>query len=293
MSAPVTPRPSLPMEALAEAKDIDDVLRNIEQIIDWSINAESHLGYFAVIYKRVTLAVREAIKKGEFEDGQRIEQLDVAFAQRYFNALNAYFHPGEYQGLTLPWEVAFVGDQNRQAIILQHTMTAFNAHISFDLGLACLTIAPNSLDTLENDFDRVNALLCSQIPGMLAVVQQLSPELRWARRLIPDEVGVFKRLVMKLREGAWLFAIYMAMNPDNARAKRVNQASWTAALGSWYMQPTPRWTPFPMLVGAVAKHESRNVVANIRALERLKDAPDALDKSCLPDPKSGKSGKSG
>ena len=72
---------------------------------------ESHIGYFAALYRRVTLGIREAIIKGEFDDGRRIEQLDVAFARRYFNALNAYFDPAVYHGLTLPWEVSFAGDQ--------------------------------------------------------------------------------------------------------------------------------------------------------------------------------------
>jgi hypothetical protein len=267
MSAPVPARPPLPLGRLEEAKNVDDVLRNVDQIVDWSIKAESHLGYFAVVYKRVTLAIREAINDGQFDDGRRIAQLDVAFAQRYFNALNAYFYPTEYRGLTLPWEVAFVGDQDGQAIILQHLMTAFNAHISFDLGMACFTIAASSLDTLQNDFNRVNALLCSQIPGILKVVDQLSPDLRWARWLIPDDVGVLKGMLTKLRKGAWLFAIYMAMHPQNARQKTVHQEAWTAELGSWYLQPSERWTPFPRLVRAVAKHESRNVADNIRALE--------------------------
>ena len=135
------------MERLAEPTTIDDVVRNIEQIIDWSIKAQSTIGYFACLYKRVTVAIREAIKEGEFDDGRRVEQLDVAFARRYFNALNAYFYPDEYQGLTLPWEVAFVGDQDGQAIILQHMMTGLNAHITFDLGLAVLAIAADSLQT--------------------------------------------------------------------------------------------------------------------------------------------------
>ena len=63
-------------------------------------------------------------------------------------------------GLTLPWEVAFVGDQDDQAIILQHMMAGLNAHITFDLGLAVLTVAANSLDSLEDDYDRVNTVLC-------------------------------------------------------------------------------------------------------------------------------------
>jgi Family of unknown function (DUF5995) len=281
MSAAVTPSPPLQLARLAEAKNVDDVLRNVDQIVDWSINAESHLGYFAVIYKRVTLAIREAINDGQFDDGHRIAQLDVAFAQRYFNALNAYFYPNEYRGLTLPWEVAFVGAQDGQTIILQHMMTAFNAHISFDLGMACFTIAANSLDTLENDFNRVNALLCSQIPGIVAVLQRLSPELRWTRRLIPDELGVLNRVLMKLRKGAWLFAIYMALHPENAKQKRVNHAASTAALGAWYLQPPAQLTPFRALVRAVAKHESRNVADNIRALAGITNTPDKLDKAYL------------
>jgi uncharacterized protein DUF5995 len=279
---PPVPNKPLPYLArLEEPETIDDVLRNIDQIIDWAIKAESHIGYFAVLYKRVTLAIRGAINEGVFDDGHRIEELDVAFARRYFNALNAYFYPDECQGLTLPWGVAFVGDQDDQAIILQHMMAGLNAHITFDLGLAVLAIAANSLDSLENDFNRVNAVLCSQIPGILKVVDQLSPDLRWARWLIPDEVGVLKEALTKLRRGAWLFAIYMAMHPPNASEKAVHQEAWTAALGSWYLQPSARWTPFPRLVRAVAKHESRDVAGNIRALEGISNRPDKLDEAYL------------
>jgi len=279
--SPARPRQPFPLERLEEPDTIDDVLRNIDQIIDWSINAQSNIGYFAVLYKRVTVAIREAINDGVFDDGHRIEQLDVVFAHRYFNALNAYFYPDEYQGPTLPWEVAFVGDQNDQAIILQHMMTGLNAHITFDLGLAVLAIAANSLDKLENDFNRVNALLCSQIPGILGVVEQLSPEFRWIRRVLPNEVALLKRMVTKLRRSAWYFAIYMALHPENAREKRVNQESWTAAMGAWYLQPPTRFTPFPMLVRAIAKRESRDVAANLRALATIKNTPEKLDKSYL------------
>jgi Family of unknown function (DUF5995) len=274
-------KPPSYLAPLEVANSVDDVLRNVHQIISWSIDAESHLGYFAVIYKRVTLAIRKAINDGQFDDGQRVAQLDVAFAQRYFDSLNAYFHPNEYRGLTLPWEVAFVGDQDGQAIILQHMMTAFNAHISFDLGMACYAIAGNSLDTLENDFNRVNALLCSQMPGMVAELQRLSPELRWMRRLIPDELGVFDRVLTKLREGAWSFATYMALHPENAEQKQMHQVATTAALGAWYLQPPARLTPLSALLRGVAKHESRNVADNIRALEEISNTPDKLDEAYL------------
>ncbi len=283
MSAPVTPSPPLPLHRHEQPDTIDDVVRNIDQILDWSINAQSNIGYFATLYKRVTVAIRDAINDGVFDDGRRMEELDVVFARRYFNALNAYFHPNEYQRPTLPWEVAFVGDQNDQAIILQHMMTGLNAHITFDLGLAVLVVAANSLDKLENDFNRVNALLCSQIPGILGVVEQLSPEFRVIRRVLPNkvEVALLKRMITKLRRSAWYFAIYMDLHPESARERRVNQASWTAAMGAWYLQPPARLTPFPVLVRAIAKRESRDVPGNLRALETIKNTPEKLDKSYL------------
>ena len=281
MSTTVTPRPPLQMARLEEPKTLDDSVRGIDQVVDWAIKAESHIGYFAALYKRITLAIQDAITEGVFDDGDRIGQLGIVFSQRYFKSLNAYFYPDECQGLTLPWEVSFVGDQNHKAIMLQHMMAGLNAHITFDLGLATLAIAGNSLDTLENDFNRVNALLCSQIPGILDVVQQLSPDLGLIRRLIPDEVGLLKRVLTKLRRGAWLFAIYMATHPQNGREKTVNHEAWTAAVGSWYLQPSARWTLFPVLVRVIAKHESRDVAVNIRALEGITNTPEKLNKAYL------------
>ena len=281
MSTTVTPRPPLQMARLEEPKTLDDSVRGIDQVVDWAIKAESHIGYFAALYKRITLAIQDAITEGVFDDGDRVGQLGIVFSQRYFKSLNAYFYPDECQGLTLPWEVSFVGDQNHKAIMLQHMMAGLNAHITFDLGLATLAIAGNSLDTLENDFNRVNALLCSQIPGILDVVQQLSPDLRLIRRLIPDEVGLLKRVLTKLRRGAWLFAIYMAKHPQNGREKTVNHEAWTAAVGSWYLQPSARWTLFPVLVRVIAKHESRDVAVNIRALEGITNTPEKLNKAYL------------
>lgn len=281
MSVPVPPHSPLQLARLEEPETISDVLRNIDQIIAWSIEAESHIGYFAALYRRTTLAIRDAINDGVFDDAKRMEQLDVAFARRYFNALNAYFYPDDYQGLTLPWEVAFVGDQDDQAIILQHMLAGLNAHITYDLGLAVLAVAADSLNELSDDYNRVNGLLCSQVPGLFKVVQQLSPDFRRTRWLIPDEVDVVQVALRRLRKGAWLFAIYLAMHPQNAREKTVHQAAWTATLGSWYLQPSAWWSPFPSLVRSIAKHESDDVAANIQALKDISKRPDKLDEAYL------------
>lgn len=279
MPARVTASPTRTLHRLEEPKTIDDVVRNLDQIIEWSIKAESHIGYFTVIYKRVTVAIREAINEGVFDHGSVIEQLDVAFGRRYFNALNAYFHSDTFKGLTLPWAVALSGDQDDQAIILQYMLAGLNAHITFDLGLGLVEVAPNSLDTLTGDYRRVGDLLCAQIPGIVKVVDELSPDLRLIRWLLPDEIGLLKDALTKLREGAWLFAIYMATHPQKAKAKAWNQEAWTAALSSWYLQPTELWTPLPRLIRAVAKHESDDVANNIRAFEDVSKSPAKLNEA--------------
>ena len=75
-----------PLAAIPAVTTIDEVIEVLQSIIEWSIRAESRLGYFAALYKRITIAVGVAIEQGAFEDGPRMERFDVAFAVRYFDA---------------------------------------------------------------------------------------------------------------------------------------------------------------------------------------------------------------
>ena len=75
---------------LERANDVDDVVRNLNQIIDWATAEQSTIGYFAVLYKRSTMAIRDAIDRDLFENSALMAEFDVVFAQRYFDALNAY-----------------------------------------------------------------------------------------------------------------------------------------------------------------------------------------------------------
>lgn len=271
-AVPPSGRPALPR--LPDPTSIDDVIANLEVIIAWAIGARSTVGYFAALYKRVTVAIRKAVDDGMFDDGPRMQRFDVLFAGRYFTALNAYFHPGRSGGPTLPWQVAFVGDRDPQPIIVQQMLTAINAHIGFDLGIAAATVAPTDLDSLAADFNRVNALLAGQIPGMLDVIGKLSPELRETRWLIPNETWLIKQLLVKFRTAAWDFATEIVEDPADAAVIELNHAAWMAALGAWYLHPPARLALFPILVGVIGKRESRDVSANIKALAGITDKPD-------------------
>ncbi len=72
---------------------IDDVIRRLDQIVINAITEPSRLGYFAALYNRVTMAVRDGIRAGAFDDNVRMARLDVVFANRYIDAYERH-HAG-------------------------------------------------------------------------------------------------------------------------------------------------------------------------------------------------------
>ena len=53
-----------PLPPIPPVTKIDEVVEAIQSIVDWSISTSSRLGYFAALYKRITIAVRTALHKG-------------------------------------------------------------------------------------------------------------------------------------------------------------------------------------------------------------------------------------
>ena len=51
-----------PLPPIPPVTKIDEVVDAIQSIVDWSIGASSRLGYFAALYKRITIAVRTALE---------------------------------------------------------------------------------------------------------------------------------------------------------------------------------------------------------------------------------------
>ena len=71
---------------LQQIQTIDEVISALEIIITDSEQNNDPAGYFAALYKKVAIRVKEGIASGYFDDGPRMEQLDVVFAKRYLHA---------------------------------------------------------------------------------------------------------------------------------------------------------------------------------------------------------------
>src|SRR5437660_8124355 len=159
---------------------IDEVLAELDQIIHWARDNRSRLGFFATLYRNVTIKVKEGIAAGLFQDGARMEKLDVIFANRYLSALESY-RRGE--SLSKCWLTAFKLADLSRPIILQHLLIGMNAHINFDLEIAAQAVAPGSeLASLEKDFDTINAILSGMVAKVRADVEEVSPWIKFLDR---------------------------------------------------------------------------------------------------------------
>jgi hypothetical protein len=161
------------MNQTVTRQSVNDILIQMDLVIERCIRERSKLGYFAVLYRSVTVQVRDAIKANHFEDGERMERLVVCFANRYLEAINKFWL-GEKPSLS--WSEAFRSASLRSPVILQHLMLGINAHINLDLAIASAQTAPGPLlPELKNDFQKIMDLLGQMIDSVEERIEKVSP----------------------------------------------------------------------------------------------------------------------
>lgn len=101
--------------SMSNARTIDEVLDRLDSIIQSSIENGSRMGYFAAMYRMVTAQVKEGILNGRFEDGPRMERLDVRFANRFLDAYDAYSRKDK---CSLCWRIAFDAAERKEPLVL-------------------------------------------------------------------------------------------------------------------------------------------------------------------------------
>ena len=194
------------------ATSIDEVITLLEQIIQASKTNASPLGYFAGLYQKVTINVKEKLGTGYFENDERMEKLDVVFASRY---LEAYFNYQNELPITTSWKVAFESSKQQQLIVLQHLLLGMNAHINLDLGIAAAQVStPTDIETLQGDFNQINDILGSLIDEVATDLATIWPFLIWILKKLRGAEDFLINFSMTIaRNGAWKFAKKLAQTP--------------------------------------------------------------------------------
>jgi hypothetical protein len=224
-------------QAIMAITTIDEVIAQLDDIIATARSEKSRLGFFAALYRNVTIKVKEGIQQGLFEDGPRMERLDVTFASRYLSALNS-FRAGQQPSKC--WLVAFEAANTWRPIILQHLLLGMNAHINFDLGIAAAQIAPgDQLPGLEHDFNQINSILAGMVQRVRANVDQLSPWINLLDHIDPKaDTAIINFSLGKARANAWSVATELAPLTEaqlSIQLEVMDTSVW--ALGQLIWQP--------------------------------------------------------
>lgn len=183
---------------------IDEMIQQLEHLIAECIATNDRIGYFAALYHKVTVRVKEGILNNEFENGPRMERLDVLFANRYLTAVQQYRNG---QTPTGSWQAAFDSCRKRSTLVLQHLLLGMNAHINLDLGIAAVEAAqPNDLRSIRNDFNNINNIIGSLIFEVMTEINRVSPLLSLFGFHATNESILIQFSITNARDGAWSFA---------------------------------------------------------------------------------------
>lgn len=192
---------------------IEDVIKALDAIIINAKEENSPLGYFAALYREVTIKVKNAIEGKDpnitFQDNARMEQLDVIFASRY---IEAYYEYKAKKATTESWHAAFMLSEKFWPIVLQHLLIGMNAHINLDLGIAAAQVMKGkNINDLETDFNKINELLASLVGEVESDLSRIWPTLKkilkWTQSFDDFLINFSMK---KARESAWEFAVALS-----------------------------------------------------------------------------------
>jgi len=186
---------------------VDRVIWRLNDILEWASDTNSRIGYFAAVYRRVTVTIRGDIAAGSFADGARVAEFDVRFAQRFFDALDQH-RSGEAP--TESWRLAFEASDRRDLSVIQHLFLGINAHIRLDLGVVASIVAPGPLIAeLRADFGAINAILVRLLPRTSREMHRVSP----LAPLVPADPFAQQLIALwihQVRSDAWRLAEELA-----------------------------------------------------------------------------------
>lgn len=222
--------------------NIDEVITLLDEIIEAECAQNSCMAYFPILYRKVTVRIKEGIHNNEFENNQRMEKLDVLFANRY---IDAYACAQKNHPYTKSWLTAFNAAKTSKYLIMQHLLLGINAHINLDLGIAVAETVndENELADFENDFNKINEILASMVANIESKIISVSPLFGLLDKLGKGREDKLVNFSINIaRDGAWLFAnqYFFSPNKDESIKKRdqsiANLASKLITHKSWLLR---------------------------------------------------------
>lgn len=233
----------------SKATQLSDVRERIGEILDYFRQRENPLGYFAALYTKVAQQIEENVKKGVFDDKDRLERLDVTFVNYYIHAMNC-----AVSGEPAPahWQLAIDAAKKPEALVLEHLFLAMNAHINYDLSNAVHdAVSPQEIISFKPDFMRVNQILFSLLDNVQEDVARFVQPLQWYLRFgqkLDDHLISF--IMKQMRTDAFGFACILSLcqHDDQLQEENAARMEEVVNVGKKVLAP-PKWWMKALLVG--------------------------------------------
>ncbi|MET7567348.1 DUF5995 family protein [Streptomyces sp. NPDC005492] len=211
------------------AQNIDEVVDGLADIVREAARTGDRIGYFAALYRQVTVEIRKAIHEGRFEDGPRMDRFDTLFGNRYFEAHDAWRR--DRSGPRC-WRETFGLLDDSDTVIVQHLILGVNAHINLDLAVATARTSPGEdIQALRHDFLLINDILARVVLAVQDSVDALSPLLS-----LLDRVGgrtdeqILDFSIVQSRAEAWHNAVVLAAQTEQQQTATIERLDIRAAV---------------------------------------------------------------
>ncbi|CAN5612615.1 DUF5995 family protein [soil metagenome] len=241
---------------------INEVIAKLDVIVKQCAATQSRAGYFAALYKRMTVAVAEGIQHSVFEDGPRMERLDIVFAKRYIDAYDAY---NSGQPCSASWKFAFDCWKLNNLTVLQHLLLGINTHINLDLAIAAALTSPgDAIGALQKDFNKINDVIKSLVDD----VQESLCRVWWPMRLVAKiangrQDAVLNFSIDKARTASWASALLLAAMTNAQQQPYIQQMDRTVELLGTRIQSPGRWTSFILRIVRTTEYDDIARTINI------------------------------
>ena len=252
---------------MKQPENINEVISVLDDIVKECLLQSNPLGLFAALYQKVTIQIKKGISADRFEDGSRMEKLDVVFANRYISAYRQYTSG---KTPTLSWKTTFDASKRSDLMLLQHLFLGMNAHINLDLGIAAAQISSgDSIKLLEKDFIEVNKILFELIEEVQQDISNVSPFLGLIDLVAKKKDEQFAAFSMKAaRKHAWTVAQRMALIKESGKDEIIESIDkYVVELNNLILKPGKLVS---FIIWIICLVESKDVVKNIEVLRYIR-----------------------
>jgi hypothetical protein len=214
------------------------------------------LACFNHLYQVITTEILCELTEGElFHDPEFLQELDLQFARRYFEAIHRY---GKGSNYPRSWAVLFDRRRDERITPMQFAVAGVNTHVNFDLPFAvvetCRALGrPLRVPEQKHDYNQVNQVFFDKIPALRHHFED-----RWQRRLDRHLLKMINNLVdgavvVLDRNLAWWQAEHLWRIPvgEPLRKTELELDATVSVVNRALLTPMPAWARGGALIPSV------------------------------------------